>query len=132
MKCLVVDDSSSTRGILAHTLRTIGFEHVVEAADGRDAFAACDADTDIVVTDWNMPQVDGLEFVRKLRADPRYAGLPVLLVTSRSLKDDMLEAARVGVDGYLVKPFTPETLRAKLEEVFALRGHDGGATGTNG
>ena len=132
MKCLVVDDSPITRGILVRALRTIGFENVVEAADGRQALAACDASTDIVVTDWNMPDVSGLEFVRNLRNDPAYAALPVLLVTSRSLRDDQTEAARAGVDGYLVKPFTPEMLRAKIEEVFSLRAEPGGATGTDG
>lgn len=132
MKCLIVDDSSVTRDILVRSLRTIGFEHVVEAADGQQALGLCASDTDIVVTDWNMPGVDGLEFVRKLRRDPAYAGLPVLLVTSRSLNDDMSEAARAGVDGYMVKPFTPEMLRAKIEEIFALRADPDGATGTDG
>jgi two-component system chemotaxis response regulator CheY len=130
MKCLVVDDSAITRRILVNSLRTIGFDHILEATDGKQALQMCADDVDIVITDWNMPGMGGVELVRNLRTNPGFASLPILLITARNVREDVVEAAKAGVDGYMVKPFTPETLRAKIEEVFRLKSED--ANGTDG
>lgn len=129
MKCLVVDDSSITRRILVNSLRQMGFLDILEATDGRHALEVCTADVDIVLTDWNMPVMAGVELVRSLRARPDLAGIPVLLVTSRNAKDDVIEAAAAGVNGYIVKPFQPEVLRQKLSELLSP---PEAATGTDG
>lgn len=117
MKCLVVDDSAITRRILVNSLRMIGFKEIVEAGDGKQALNLCDSSVDVVLTDWNMPGMAGVELVRALRANPEFTSLPVLLITSRNGKEDVVEAANAGIDGYIVKPFTPEVLRTKIEEV---------------
>ncbi len=132
MKCLVVDDSAITRRILAISLRQVGFDQILEAMDGKQALAMCTPDVDVVITDWNMPNMPGVELVRSLRANADLAGIPVLLVTARNAKDDVVEAANAGVDGYIVKPFTPETLKAKLEEILQRRGATDAGTGTEG
>lgn len=117
MKCLVVDDSAITRRILVNSLRMIGFTDIVEAGDGKQALNLCDSSVDVVLTDWNMPGMAGVELVRALRANPEFTSLPVLLITSRNGKEDVVEAANAGIDGYIVKPFTPEILKTKIEEV---------------
>ncbi|MCC6651177.1 MAG: response regulator [Candidatus Eisenbacteria bacterium] len=127
MKCLVVDDSAITRRILVNSLRTIGFTKILEAGDGKQALELCDGTVDVVLTDWNMPGMAGVELVRSLRANPEFASLPVLLITSRNGKEDVVEAANAGIDGYIVKPFTPEILKLKIEEVL----HRDSATGTD-
>jgi len=128
MKCLVVDDSAITRRILVNSLRSIGFTKILEAVDGKQALELCTPDVDIVVTDWNMPGMPGVELVRSLRANPEFANVPVLLITARSGKEDVIEAASAGVDGYVIKPFTPDVLKSKLEEVIGRAK----GTGTNG
>ena len=127
MKCLVVDDSAITRRILVNSLRRVGFDQIIEAMDGKQALNVCTPDVDVVITDWNMPNMAGVELVRSLRANAELAGIPVLLVTARNGKDDVVEAANAGVDGYVVKPFTPDTLKAKLEEIFQRRGANAAA-----
>lgn len=117
MKCLVVDDSAITRRILVNSLRMIGFQQIIEAGDGKSALNLCDSTVDVVLTDWNMPGMAGVELVRSLRANPEFANLPVLLITSRNGKEDVVEAANAGINGYIVKPFTPEVLKVKIEEV---------------
>jgi two-component system chemotaxis response regulator CheY len=117
MKCLVVDDSAITRRILANSLRLVGFTEIVEAVDGKQALEVCTPDVSVVLTDWNMPGMAGVELVRSLRANPDLAAIPVLLITSRNGKEDVVEAANAGVNGYIIKPFTPDVLKAKLEEV---------------
>ncbi|MBI5170984.1 MAG: response regulator [Candidatus Eisenbacteria bacterium] len=121
MKCLVVDDSAITRRILVNSLRMIGFSEIVEACDGKQALELCDATVNVVLTDWNMPGMAGVELVRNLRANPSFAKLPVVLVTSRNFKEDVVEAANAGIDGYIVKPITPEILKAKLDELLHPR-----------
>ena len=128
MKCLVVDDSLITRRILINTLRIIGFTEIIEAGDGAQALEVCTPDVSVVLTDWNMPGMAGVEFVRSLRARPALAAIPVLLITSRNGKDDVVEASDAGITGYLVKPFKPETLKAKILDVLggqAVTGTDG-------
>ncbi len=128
MKCLVVDDSAITRRILVNSLRTIGFTQIVEANDGKSALELFTPDIDIVLTDWNMPGMAGVELVRSLRANPDFNNIPMLIITSRTGRDDVVEAANAGVNGYVIKPFTPDVLRTKIEEVLARVK----ATGTDG
>lgn len=121
MKCLVVDDSAITRRILVNTLRTVGFDPILEATNGKQALQLCDESVDLVITDWNMPGMGGVEMVRNLRTNPSFAKLPILLISARNVGEDVVEAARAGVNGYMVKPFTPDTLRGKIEELFRAK-----------
>lgn len=117
MKFLVVDDSAVSRRILVNCLRMIGHKEIVEAADGKQALGMCDSSIGLVITDWNMPMMTGVELVAKLRANPALASLRVLLVSARNGRDDIVEAVNAGIDGYIVKPFTPDVLKAKLAEM---------------
>ena len=120
MRILAVDDSPTMRRIIINTLKRAGFNNVVEATDGRDALAKMKVEkVDFVITDWNMPEMDGLAFVTSLRNSAEYKTLPVLMVTTRSVKEDILEAMKAGVNNYIVKPFTPDTLKAKIEQTLA-------------
>jgi two-component system, chemotaxis family, chemotaxis protein CheY len=118
LKILAVDDSPTMRRIIINTLKRAGFNDVSEATDGKDALAKMQVeDYNFVITDWNMPEMDGLTFVNKLRANDSYKALPILMVTTRSVKEDIIEAMKAGVNSYIVKPFTPDTLRAKIVQV---------------
>jgi two-component system, chemotaxis family, chemotaxis protein CheY len=120
MKILAVDDSPTMRRIIINTLRRVGYSDVVEATNGKDALAKMKVEKiDLVITDWNMPQMDGLALVTSIRSSDEYKALPVLMVTSRSVKEDIVEALKAGVSNYIVKPFTPETLKQKIEECLA-------------
>ncbi|HYC33607.1 MAG TPA: response regulator [Gemmatimonadales bacterium] len=117
MKCLVVDDSATMRRIVVNALKTLGYQQVVEAGDGKEALALCDASIEMVITDWNMPNMGGLELVKSLRANPRTAKTPILMVTTRSVKEDILQAVEAGVNSYILKPFTPQVLKEKLDQI---------------
>ncbi len=117
MKCLVVDDSATMRRIVINALKTIGYPDTVEAANGKEAPAKCDDSIQMVITDWNMPVMGGLDLVKNLRSDPRTAKIPILMVTTRSLKEDILQALDAGINSYILKPFTPEVLKEKLDQV---------------
>jgi two-component system chemotaxis response regulator CheY len=120
MKILAVDDSPTMRRIIVNTLKRAGFENVAEATDGKDALAKLKTDKfGFVITDWNMPEMDGLSFVNAMRADPEFKAMPVLMITTRSVKEDIIEAMKAGVNNYIVKPFTPETLAEKINQVLA-------------
>ncbi len=120
LKILAVDDSPTMRRIILNTLKRAGFQDVVEAVDGKDALAKMEVDNfNFVITDWNMPEMDGLTFVTTLRNSDQYKSLPILMVTTRSVKDDILEAMKAGVNNYIVKPFTPDTLKEKIEQILA-------------
>ncbi|MFH1687334.1 MAG: response regulator [bacterium] len=120
LKILAVDDSPTMRRIIINTLKRAGFKDVVEASDGRDALAKMKLDSfNFVITDWNMPEMDGLALVTALRSMDQYKRLPILMVTTRSVKDDIVEALKAGVNNYIVKPFTPDTLKEKIEQVLA-------------
>ena len=120
LKILAVDDSPTMRRIIINTLKRAGYEDVTEAADGKDALAKMQVDKfNFVITDWNMPNMDGLTFVNALRADPQTKSVPVLMVTTRSVKDDIVEALKAGVNNYIVKPFTPDTIKQKIDEILA-------------
>ena len=120
MKCLVVDDSATMRRIVANALKSIGLTDVVEAADGSQALLACDQTVEFVITDWNMPVMGGLDFVKALRANPTTARMPVLMVTTRSVQEDIMQAVEAGVNGYILKPFTPQVLKDKITQIMAV------------
>lgn len=118
LKILAVDDSPTMRRIIINTLKRAGYGNVVEATDGKDALAKMKVQkVDFVITDWNMPEMDGLAFVTSLRNTSEFKELPILMVTTRSVKDDILEAMKAGVNNYIVKPFTPDTLKEKIEQI---------------
>ncbi|MEW5797091.1 MAG: response regulator [Candidatus Zixiibacteriota bacterium] len=118
LKILAVDDSPTMRRIIINTLKRAGFNHVIEASDGKDALAKMKVEKpNFVITDWNMPEMDGLTFITALRAMDEYKELPVLMVTTRSVKEDIVDAMKAGVNNYIVKPFTPDTLKAKIEQM---------------
>jgi two-component system chemotaxis response regulator CheY len=121
MKILVVDDFSTMRRIVRNLLVELGFSNplIQEADDGENALALMRANTfDMVVTDWNMPNMTGIDLLRAIRAEPKWKGLPVLMVTAENNREQIIAAAQAGVNGYIVKPFTAITLREKLEKIF--------------
>jgi len=120
LKILAVDDSPTMRRIIVNTLKRAGYEDVAEAGDGKDALAKLKTEKfDFIITDWNMPEMDGLTFVTTVRSDPELKALPILMVTTRSVKEDIMQAIKAGVNNYIVKPFTPETIAEKITQVIA-------------
>jgi two-component system chemotaxis response regulator CheY len=117
MKFLIVDDSATMRRIVANSLQRIGFQEFEEAGDGMQALAAFNPSFGFVITDWNMPNMGGLDFVKALRERPDGKEVPILMVTTRSVKEDILLAAQAGVNNYVVKPFTPQVLKEKIDQV---------------
>jgi two-component system chemotaxis response regulator CheY len=115
MRFLVVDDSATMRRIVVNSLLRIGYTDTVEAADGQEALARFDRSVAFVITDWNMPNMAGTDFTRALRARPDGARVPVLMVSARSAKEDILAAMEAGVSNYIVKPFTPQVLKEKID-----------------
>jgi two-component system chemotaxis response regulator CheY len=116
MRVLIVDDSSTMRRIISNTLKKLGYDDVVEAGDGSEGLRCLAAGSaDMVLTDWNMPEMDGREFVRAIRSQPATAKVPVLMITTHAAREDVVLALQAGVNDYLVKPFTPETLKEKIE-----------------
>ena len=115
MKFLVVDDSATMRRIVINSLQRIGFTDTIEAGDGQEALAKFDASVNFVITDWNMPNMSGTEFTKALRSRTDGASVPVLMVTARSVKEDILIALQAGVNNYVVKPFTPQVLKEKID-----------------
>jgi two-component system chemotaxis response regulator CheY len=120
MKFLVVDDSATMRRIVINSLQRIGYNDCVEAGDGIEALEQYGPTIDFVITDWNMPNMGGLELVQALRARPDGAKVPILMVTTRSVREDILAAAQAGVNNYVVKPFTPQVLKEKIDQVLSL------------
>lgn len=120
MRFLVVDDSSTMRRIIINTLNKLGYQEIVEASNGREGMDRVgSAEIDMVITDWNMPEMNGIEFIRALRSHDKTKETPVLMVTTNAAKDDIVEALRAGVNNYIVKPFTPDTFKEKIEAVTA-------------
>jgi two-component system chemotaxis response regulator CheY len=123
MKILVVDDFSTMRRIIKNLLKDLGFTNIQEADDGNTALPMLvQGDFDFVVTDWNMPGMQGIDLLRAVRADDKLKHLPVLMVTAESKKEQIVAAAQAGVNGYIVKPFTAATLKAKLDKIFERLG----------
>lgn len=118
LKILAVDDSPTMRRIIVNTLKRAGYENITEAGDGKEALAKLKVDAfNFVITDWNMPEMDGITFVTNLRTSEEYKNLPVLMITTRSVKEDIVEAMKAGVNNYIVKPFTPDTLASKIKQI---------------
>jgi two-component system chemotaxis response regulator CheY len=118
MRFLIVDDSSTMRRIIINTLNKLGYEDVTEAGNGREGLERLGG-IDVIITDWNMPEMGGIDFVRSVRGSSVTKDIPVLMVTTNAAKDDIVEALKVGVNSYVVKPFTPDTMREKIEAVLA-------------
>jgi two-component system chemotaxis response regulator CheY len=122
LKLLVVDDSSTMRRIIKNTLARLGYKDILEGGDGLEGWAAIDAnpDIDMLITDWNMPEMNGLELVKKVRADARFKDLPIIMVTTEGGKAEVITALKAGVNNYIVKPFTPQVLKEKLGAVMGV------------
>jgi len=120
MRILVVDDFSTMRRIVKNLLKELGFSNFSEAEDGALAWTSVEAagGYDFIVSDWNMPNMTGIDFLRKVRADPRFKDTPFLLITAEAKRSQILEAAEAGVNGYIVKPFTAATLNEKIQKIF--------------
>ncbi len=117
-KFLVVDDFSTMRRIIKNLLHDLGYQNVVEADDGNTALPLLQAGgIDFLITDWNMPGMPGLELLKAVRADAKLAKLPVLMLTAEAKREQIIEAAQAGVSGYVIKPFTAETLKEKLDKI---------------
>jgi len=119
MNILVVDDFSTMRRIVKNLLTEIGFNNISEADDGKTALPILEGGgIDFLVTDWNMPGMPGIDLLKAVRADPKLSSLPVLMVTAEAKREQIMEAAQAGVNGYVVKPFTADTLKEKVDKVF--------------
>lgn len=119
MKVLVVDDFSTMRRIVKNLLIELGFTNIEEANDGSTALPILEqGGIDFLVTDWNMPEMPGIELLKAVRANPELSSMPVLMVTAEAEREQIVEAAQAGVNGYVVKPFTAETLKEKIDKVF--------------
>lgn len=123
MRFLVVDDFSTMRRIVRNLLKELGFTNVDEAEDGQIALSKLQAGGfDFVVTDWNMPNMDGLTLLQTIRASPSLKHLPVLMITAEAKKENIIAAAQAGASGYIVKPFTAATLGEKMQKIFEKMG----------
>jgi two-component system chemotaxis response regulator CheY len=119
MPILIVDDFSTMRRVMKNCLTKLGFENVTEAEDGSDALSKLkDQKFKFIISDWNMPNMMGLDFLKAVRDDEAHGAVPFLLVTAESQKDNVFEAARAGVSNYIVKPFTADILHKKMETIF--------------
>lgn len=119
MKILIVDDFSTMRRIIKNLLRDLGFNNTSEADDGITALPMLQkGNFDFLVTDWNMPGMQGIDLLKEVRKDDRLKSLPVLMVTAEAKREQIVEAAQAGVNGYVVKPFTAATLKEKIDKIF--------------
>jgi two-component system chemotaxis response regulator CheY len=117
-KILIVDDFSTMRRIVKNLLNDIGYVNTTEADDGRSAWPMLQTGNfDFVITDWNMPGMTGLDLLKNIRSDARLKQLPVMMVTAEAQRDQIIEAAKAGVNGYIIKPFTAVTLKEKLDKI---------------
>jgi two-component system, chemotaxis family, chemotaxis protein CheY len=122
MKFLVVDDFSTMRRIIKNLLNDLGYANVTEADDGATALPMLQAGNfDFLITDWNMPGMPGLELLKAVRADARLSKMPVLMLTAEAKREQIIEAAQAGVNGYVIKPFTAVTLKEKIDKILETR-----------
>lgn len=120
MRVLVVDDFSTMRRIIKNILRQLGFTNVVEADDGTTAWDILNKDKiEFIISDWNMPQMTGIELLRKVRASEEFCDLPFLMVTAEAQQENIIEAAQARVSNYIVKPFTADVMKQKIDKIFA-------------
>lgn len=118
LKFLVVDDFSTMRRIVKNLLNDLGYANVAEADDGNSALPMLQAGgIDFLVTDWNMPGMPGHDLLKAVRADPKLAKMPVLMLTAEAKREQIIEAAQAGVNGYVIKPFTAITLKEKIDKI---------------
>jgi two-component system chemotaxis response regulator CheY len=118
LKFLVVDDFSTMRRIIKNLLNDLGYPNVEEADDGKTALPMLQAGNfDFLITDWNMPGMPGLDLIKAVRADGKLSKMPVLMLTAEAKREQIIEAAQAGVNGYVIKPFTAETLKEKLDKI---------------
>jgi two-component system chemotaxis response regulator CheY len=119
MRILVVDDFATMRRIIKNLLRDLGFNNTSEADDGNTALPMLqNGQFDLLITDWNMPGMQGIDLLQAVRADARLRSLPVLMVTAEAKREQIVLAAQAGVNGYIVKPFTAQTLKEKIDKIF--------------
>ncbi|MFH2059674.1 MAG: response regulator [Pseudomonadota bacterium] len=119
IKVLIVDDFATMRRILKNVLKQLGFKNLVEADDGTTAWKILEEQQiDLIIADWNMPKLSGLELLKKVRASDLHKTIPFLMVTAEAQKEQVLEAVHAGVSSYVVKPFTAEAIANKLEKIF--------------
>jgi two-component system chemotaxis response regulator CheY len=122
MKFLVVDDFSTMRRIVKNLLNDLGYAHVTEADDGTTALPMLkNGDFDFLITDWNMPGMPGLDLLKAVRLDGRLSKMPVLMLTAEAKREQIIEAAQAGVNGYVIKPFTAVTLKEKIDKILDAR-----------
>jgi two-component system chemotaxis response regulator CheY len=118
LKFLVVDDFSTMRRIIKNLLNDLGYPNVEEADDGKTALPMLqNGSFDFLITDWNMPGMPGLDLIKAVRGDAKLAKMPVLMLTAEAKREQIIEAAQAGVNGYVIKPFTAETLKEKLDKI---------------
>ncbi|MCO4756740.1 chemotaxis response regulator CheY [Pontibacterium sp.] len=123
IKILVVDDFSTMRRIIKNLLKELGLTNVVEADDGATALPILkQGGIEFLITDWNMPNMTGIELIKHVRSDPNLSNIPVLMVTAEAKREQIIAAAQAGVNGYVVKPFTAVTLKEKIDKIFERLG----------
>ena len=123
LRFLVVDDFSTMRRIVKNLLNDLGYANVAEADDGKSALPMLQSGGfDFLVTDWNMPGMPGLDLLKAVRADPKLAKMPVLMLTAEAKREQIIEAAQAGVNGYVIKPFTAITLKEKIDKILGQAG----------
>ena len=123
LRFLVVDDFSTMRRIVKNLLNDLGYANVAEADDGNTALPMLQTGGfDFLVTDWNMPGMPGLDLLKAVRADPKLAKMPVLMLTAEAKREQIIEAAQAGVNGYVIKPFTAITLKEKIDKILGQAG----------
>ena len=119
MHVLVVDDFATMRRIITNVLKQLGYEHILEAEDGSKALQLMETEkVDFVITDWNMPQMSGLDLLKAIRASEDKKHIPVLMVTAEAMQENIMKAAQAGVNNYIIKPFDAKTLSEKINKIF--------------
>ena len=121
LNVLVVDDFNTMRRIVKNCLKQLGFDNIAEAEDGEAALTKLrEGSFQLIISDWNMPKMMGIDLLRAVRADNKLKGIPFLMVTAEAQKENVIEAAKAGVSNYIIKPFTPDQVQTKLEAIFKL------------
>jgi two-component system chemotaxis response regulator CheY len=118
IKILIVDDSITIRRIITNALKTVGFTDTIEASNGKEALEKLpNGKVDFIITDWNMPEMNGLDLIKIVRSNPLYSSMPILMITTRGTEHDVVEALQAKVNSYIMKPFTPQELKEKIEGI---------------